>query len=51
MRFRHQNKPFYRYQNKTNTENQLQLDYSTNMVDTAIYEKFVCYNHTTKYTD
>ena len=29
----------------------MQLNYSTNVIDTAVYEKFVCYNHKTKYTD
>jgi len=27
-----------------------QLFYQYTPIDTAIYEKFVCYNHTTKYT-
>jgi len=36
-----------------NTVNQLQLNYSNQHtpIDTAIYEKFVCYNNKTKYTD
>ena len=28
-----------------------QLFYQHTPIDTAIYEKFVCYNHKTRYTD
>ena len=45
-------KCLYRYWNEIKTVNQLQFNYFTNIhIDTAIYEKFVCYNHNTKYTD
>jgi len=37
------------YRNEINAVNQ--LFYLRKPIDTAIYEKFVCYNHKTKYTD
>ena len=51
-RFRHQNKPF-RYWNEINKSKSIatQLFYQHTPIDTLVYEKFVCYNHTTKYTD
>ena len=50
--FRHQNKPF-RYRNEINKSKSIatQLFNQHTPIDTLVYEKFVCYNHTTKYTD
>ena len=41
------------YQNEINAVNLIatKLFYQRKPIDTAIYEKFVCYNHKTKYTD
>ena len=37
--------------NKCNKSIATKLVYLRKSIDTAIYEKFVCYNHKTKYTD
>ena len=50
MRFCHQNELFCIDIGMKQTVNQLQFNYSTNIF-LLIYEKFVCYNHKTKYTD
>ena len=48
-RFRHQNKPFCIVIGMKSIATK--LFYQHTPIDTAIYEKFVCYNHKTKYTD
>jgi len=52
-RFRHNFSFLHSYRNKINTVNQLatRFFYQHTPIDTAIYEKFLCYNHETKYTD
>ena len=48
-RFRHQNKVLER--NKYSKSIATKLVYQRKPIDTLIYEKFVCNNHETKYTD
>ena len=50
-RFHHQNKPYVSEWNKCSKSIATQLFYQHTPIDTAIYEKFMCYNYTTKYTD
>jgi len=50
MHFRHQIKPFC-IGNKYSKSIAIKLFYQHTPIDTAIYEKIVCYNHKTKYTD
>ena len=52
-RFRHQNEPFYMVSEwkKYSKSIATQLFYQHTPIDTVVYEKFVCYNHKTKYTD
>ena len=52
-RFRHQNKPIYIGigRNKYSKSIATKLVYQRKPIDTAISEKFVCYNHKTKCTD
>ena len=47
--FRHQNKVLER--NNYSKSIATKLVYQRKTIDTLIYEKFVCYNHKTKYTD
>jgi len=52
-RFRHQKQTIlHRYWNEINSKSiATQLFYQHTPIDTAIYEKFVCYNDKPKYTD
>ena len=52
-RFRHQNKPFCIVIgiNKYSKSIATKFVYQCKPIDTSIYEKLVCYNHKTKYTD
>jgi len=52
-RFRHQNKPFCLDIgiNKYSKSIATKVVYQRKLIDTAIYEKFVCYNHKTISTD